>query len=69
MDISNYDEIVALKEKIKTDLGEVDILVNNNVDLLPEVSLLQGEPKDLERIMNVNLVAYFWVRVLVKCEF
>lgn len=61
MDVANYDEIVALKEKIKIDLGDVDILVNN-AGLLPKISLLQGEPSDLKRIINVNLVAHFWVR-------
>lgn len=63
VDVANYDEIVALKEKINSDLGAVDILVNN-AGLLPKVSLLQGEPKDLERIINVNLVGYFWVRII-----
>lgn len=61
VDVANYVEIEALKEKIKTDLGDVDILVNNGA-LLPKVSLLQGEPSDLQRIINVNLTAHFWVR-------
>lgn len=62
VDVAYYDEVVALKEKINVDLGEVDILVNN-AGLLPKVSLLQGEPKDLERIINVNLIGHFWVRI------
>lgn len=61
VDVANYDKVVELKEKIKADLGDVDILVNN-AGLLPKVSLLQGEPNDLERIINVNLMAHFWVR-------
>lgn len=64
MDVANYDEIVALKEKIEVDLGEVDILVNS-AGLLPKVSLLEGNPEDLLRIIKVNLLAYFWVR---KCQ-
>lgn len=60
MDVANYDEVVALKEKINVDLGQVDILVNN-AGLLPRVSLLQGEPRDLERIINVNFIGYIWV--------
>lgn len=75
IDVSNYEEIVALKEKIKADLGEVDILVNN-AGLLPKVSLLQGNPEDILRIIKVNMVANFWVRFFVvifayifrKCE-
>lgn len=62
VDVANYDEIVALKEKIKIDLGEVDILVNS-AGLLPNVSLLEGNSEDLLRIIKVNLLAYFWVRI------
>lgn len=60
VDVANYEEIVALKEQIKIDLGEVDILVNN-AGVLPRVSLLQGNPEDLVRIIKVNLVGSFWV--------
>lgn len=52
MHVDNYDEIVALKEKIKADLGDVDILVDS-AGLLPKVSLLQDEPSDLEQVQNL----------------
>lgn len=65
MDVANYDEIVALKEKIKVDLGDVDILVNS-AGLLPKLSLLEGNPEDLLRIIKVNLLACFWVRSRLK---
>lgn len=58
--MANYDEIVALKDRIRADLGEVDILINN-AGLLPRVSLLQGNPEDVLRIIKVNLVSHFWV--------
>lgn len=60
VDVSNYDEIIALKEKIKNDLGDVDILINNAA-VLPRVSLLQGNPEDIFRIVKVNLLSHFWV--------
>lgn len=63
--MANYDEIVALQEKIRVDLGEVDILVNS-AGLLPKLSLLEGNPEDLLRIIKVNLLAYFWVRFLLE---
>lgn len=65
VDVANYDEIVALKEKIKVDLGDVDILINN-AGLLPRVSLLQGNPEDILRIVKVNLIGYFWVSKFVR---
>lgn len=58
--MANYDEIIALKERIKNDLGDVDILINN-AGVLPRISLLQGNPEDIFRIVKVNLVSHFWV--------
>lgn len=66
VDVANYEEIVALKERIKTDLGDVDILINN-AGLLPRVSLLQGNPEDILRIVKVNLVSYIWVSAILFC--
>lgn len=63
VDVANYDEIVLLKQRIKNDLGDVDILINN-AGLLPRVSLLQGNPEDILRIIKVNLVSHFWVNLL-----
>lgn len=60
VDIANYDEIVILKEKIKRDLGDVDILINN-AGLLTKVSLMEGSPEDILRVFNVNLISHFWV--------
>lgn len=61
VDVANYDEIVALKEKIKVDLGDVDILINN-AGLLPKISLMEGNPEDILRIFKVNLISHFWVQ-------
>lgn len=67
VDVANYDEIVALKEKIKADLGEVDILINN-AGVLPRVSLLEGNPEDILRIVKVNMIGSFWVSLFfLKC--
>lgn len=60
IDVSNYQEVVQLKEKVFKDYGTVDILVNN-VGLLPRVSLTEGSPDDIMRIINVNLTSHFWV--------
>lgn len=52
--------MVAVKKLIDLDLGTTDILVNN-AGLLPKVSLREGKPEDLERIINVNITSHFWV--------
>lgn len=64
VDVANYDEIIALKEKIKNDLADVDILINN-AGLLPKISLLEGNPEDILRIFKVNLLSHFWVSDII----
>lgn len=59
-DVSNYEEVVQLKEQVTKDLGTVDILVNN-VGILPRVSLTEGNPEDINRIIQLNLTSHFWV--------
>lgn len=59
-DVANYDEVRTLREKIRIDLGSVDIVVNN-AGLLTNISLLEGRPEDVMRVMKVNLVSQFWV--------
>lgn len=59
-DVSNYHEVIQLKEKINQDMGTVDILVNN-AGLLPRVSLAEGNPDDINRIIQVNFTSHFWV--------
>ena len=69
VDVSNYDAVQELKKEIDMDFGCVDILVNN-AGLLPRVSLREGESRDLDRIIDVNLKAQFWVRSnrLIHCH-
>lgn len=59
-DVANYDEVRTLREKIRIDLGSVDIVVNN-AGLLTNISLLEGGPEDVMRVLKVNLVSQFWV--------
>lgn len=53
VDVSNYSEILKLKENILSDLGEVDILVNNAA-LIPYKSILDQSAEELERLTRVN---------------
>lgn len=59
--MSSYQEILNAKQTIQRDLGAVDILVNN-AGLLPKFSLLETDIKNLEKVVQVNLLAHFWVR-------
>jgi NAD(P)-dependent dehydrogenase (short-subunit alcohol dehydrogenase family) len=53
VDVSNYEEILTLKQKISEDLGEVDILVNN-AGLIAYKSILNQSAEEIERLTRVN---------------
>lgn len=63
-DVSNLEEIEALKTKIEKDLGPVDIVVNN-AGLLFENNLTVEDPKYLQKLIDVNLMALLWVSCIV----
>lgn len=64
VDVSKLNEIQNLKIEIENNLGPVDILVNN-AGILPMMSLREGKPEDIKKIIDVNLVAHFWVKLLI----
>ncbi|XP_049545418.1 17-beta-hydroxysteroid dehydrogenase 13-like isoform X1 [Anopheles darlingi] len=65
-DIANYEEVEKLRLAVEAALGPVDILVNN-AGLLAILSITEGKPSDLERILNVNLLSHFWtIRVFIE---
>lgn len=66
VDVSNYEEVKQLRKNVENDIGPVDLLVNN-AGILARVSLLEGKAEDVQRVLNVNLLAHFWVSVWAKC--
>lgn len=60
VDVSNYEQVRKLRKEIENKLGPVDILVNN-AGIVPLISLREGKPEDIQRILNVNLASHFWV--------
>lgn len=62
MDIADYQGLEDVKKHINHDLGIVDILINN-AGLMPKTSLRNGRPDDIQRTMDVNVLAQFWVSI------
>lgn len=60
MDVAQYDQVAELYRQVKRDLGTVDVLINN-AGLVPLMSFQERKPEDVQRIMDVNVMAHFWV--------
>ncbi|XP_017139903.1 estradiol 17-beta-dehydrogenase 11 [Drosophila miranda] len=63
VDVSNYLELVELNSQVAGDLGPVTVLINNAGILLHRKSL-DPEPSDVQQMINVNLAAHFWTRMV-----
>jgi all-trans-retinol dehydrogenase (NAD+) len=61
VDVSDYDAIQQLKTDIESSMGTVDILVNN-AGILSAISLREGRPSDIQKVIDVNLTSHFWVK-------
>lgn len=60
VDVSDAAAVQQLKRDIENTLGCVDILVNN-AGILSKISLMEGSPKDIQKVIDVNFSSHFWV--------
>lgn len=60
VDISNYEDVLKLKDDIESTLGTVDILINN-AGLMPMMLLRDSQPEDIQKTINVNLTSHLFV--------
>lgn len=60
LDVSDVEAVKALKNKIESSLGPVDILINN-AGVMPLISLREGQTQDIQKIIDINLTSHFWV--------
>lgn len=63
VDVTDPKRIEEVKREINTDLGIVNILVNN-AGLMPINSFRGGNTEDIRRVIDVNVLAHFWVNFL-----
>ncbi|XP_077990759.1 17-beta-hydroxysteroid dehydrogenase 13-like [Glandiceps talaboti] len=59
VDLRKRDEIKSVAEQVKREVGHVDILVNN-AGLLNGLELLRLSDDQIQRVMDVNIMAHFW---------
>ncbi|KAM9329080.1 17-beta-hydroxysteroid dehydrogenase 13-like [Gastrophryne carolinensis] len=59
VDCSKREEISAAAEKVKQEVGDVNILINN-AGIIFCADLLSLEDRQIEKIFEVNVLAHFW---------
>lgn len=58
-DISNREEVYKLAERVKAEVGEVTILINN-AGIVNGKELLDTPDEKIEKIFDINVLAHFW---------
>ncbi|XP_067413487.1 estradiol 17-beta-dehydrogenase 11-like [Emydura macquarii macquarii] len=59
VDCSEKEEIYSAAEKVKKDIGDVSILVNN-AGVITAADLLSTQDHQIQKIFEVNVLAHYW---------
>ncbi|XP_033208954.1 short-chain dehydrogenase/reductase family 16C member 6-like [Belonocnema kinseyi] len=59
-DVSSRDEVLETAEKVREEVGNVTILVNN-AGIMPCHSFLTHTPEEIRKLVDVNLMSHFWM--------
>lgn len=62
-DVANKEEVFKVAEKVKKEVGDVTILVNN-AGIVFIKSFLNQSVHEIARVIDVNVTAHYWVRNL-----
>lgn len=68
-DVSSRDEVLEVAKKIKVEVGDVTVLVNN-AGIMPTHPIEHHTHEEIKKIMDINVMAHFWVRfcVFMSCK-
>lgn len=58
--MADRDAVLAVAARVKEEVGDVSILVNN-AGIMPCHPLLQHNPQEIRKIYDINVLAHFWV--------
>lgn len=59
-DVANRQAVLDLVQKVKTEVGNVTMLVNN-AGIMPCHSLLDHTEGEIRKLFDINVFAHFWV--------
>ncbi|XP_016963080.2 epidermal retinol dehydrogenase 2 isoform X2 [Drosophila biarmipes] len=58
-DVSKREEVMALADRVKAEVGLISVLVNN-VGIMPTHPILQQSAEEVQRVFDVNVFSQFW---------
>lgn len=59
-DVSNREEVFKVAARVKADVGDVTILLNN-AGIMPSRPFLETTTEEIRKIFDINVLAHFWV--------
>ncbi|XP_020289502.1 epidermal retinol dehydrogenase 2-like [Pseudomyrmex gracilis] len=59
-DISNRDNVFEVAKKVRTDVGDVTILINN-AGIMPCRAFLDHTTDQIRQIFDINVLSHFWM--------
>lgn len=60
IDLSKKDEVLETTKKIKSDIGFIDIIVNN-AGIVNGKSFIEADIDDIDKGFRINTMAHFWI--------
>ena len=72
-DVSVKEDVEAMAEQVRTELGQVDVLFNNAGVMLPSMEIERMPPEDWQKTFDINIRGMFYVTrslkpLMVKCK-
>ncbi|KAK9296501.1 hypothetical protein QLX08_009542 [Tetragonisca angustula] len=59
-DVSNREEVIETAKKVKKEVGDVTILINN-AGIMPTYHFMDHTPEHIKRIFDINVLAHHWI--------
>ncbi|XP_043513968.1 17-beta-hydroxysteroid dehydrogenase 13 isoform X2 [Frieseomelitta varia] len=59
-DVSNREEVIETAEKVKKEVGDVTILINN-AGIMPSYHFVDHTPELIKRVFDINVLSHHWI--------